>query len=145
MDLKEVLFSLAEADGASGNESPAAEKALKLLCEYCPDAKIVEGNVIGTFGNHKEGLPLLVLDAHIDQVGFVVTYITDEGFIKIGSIGGIEVLAMVERGRVGVVTGESEVPVEWEVQFGGEGELCAVVMYLLQVGGLPVAFGIGRP
>jgi endoglucanase len=90
MDLKEVLFSLAEADGASGNESPAAEKALELLCEYCPDAKIVEGNVIGTFGKHEEGLPLLVLDAHIDQVGFIVTYITEEGFIKFDQLGGID-------------------------------------------------------
>ena len=61
-----------------------------MLREYCPDAEIINGNVIGHFGAHKEGLPLLVLDAHIDQIGFIVTYITDEGFVKVGNIGGID-------------------------------------------------------
>ena len=90
MELKDTIVSLSQAYGASGNESPAAELALLMLRAYCPDAEIIGGNVIGTFGKKDESLPTLVLDAHIDQVGFVVTYITDEGFIKIGSIGGID-------------------------------------------------------
>ena len=90
MELKEALFSLAEAYGASGSESPAAELACGLLREYCPDARIVSGNVIGTFGEKREGLPSLVLDAHIDQIGFVVTSITDEGFVKLDQLGGID-------------------------------------------------------
>lgn len=90
MDIKKTVISLAEASGASGSEKCAAEIALNMLKEYCPDAKIKNGNVIGCFGTHKEGLPLLVLDAHIDQVGFIVTYITDEGFVKVGNIGGID-------------------------------------------------------
>jgi endoglucanase len=90
MELKEVLFSLAEAYGASGSESPAAELACELLSKYCPDAKIVGGNVIGSFGIKRDGLPHLVLDAHIDQIGFVVTSITDEGFVKFDQLGGID-------------------------------------------------------
>lgn len=90
MDIKKTVIALAEAGGASGSEECAAELALSMLREYCPDAEIINGNVIGHFGAHKEGLPLLVLDAHIDQIGFVVTYITDEGFVKVGNIGGID-------------------------------------------------------
>ena len=90
MDIKKTVTALAEAGGASGSEKCAAELALAMLREYCPDAEIINGNVIGRFGAHKEGLPLLVLDAHIDQVGFIVTYITDEGFVKVGNIGGID-------------------------------------------------------
>ena len=90
MDIKKTVISLAEACGASGSEKCAAELALSMLREYCPDAEIINGNVIGRFGTHKEGLPLLVLDAHIDQVGLIVTYITDEGFVKVGNIGGID-------------------------------------------------------
>ncbi len=90
MELKEVLFSLAEAYGASGSESTAAERACGLLRGYCPDARIVSGNVIGTFGAKREGLPHLVLDAHIDQIGFIVTSITDEGFVKFDQLGGID-------------------------------------------------------
>lgn len=90
MELKDMLFALSEKYGASGNESPAAELALEMLKEYCPDAEIIDGNVIGNFGVHRDGLPLLVLDAHIDQVGFIVTSITEEGFIKFDHLGGID-------------------------------------------------------
>lgn len=90
MDLKETIFALCRADGASGNEGNAAETALSMLREYCPEAEIIHGNVIGTLGETDESKPTLVLDAHIDQVGFIVTYMTDDGFIKVGDLGGID-------------------------------------------------------
>lgn len=90
MDLKDTIFALCGADGASGSEKKAAATALSMLREYCPDAEIINGNVIGTLGIRDESKPTLALDAHIDQVGFIVTYITDEGFIKVGNLGGID-------------------------------------------------------
>lgn len=90
MDIKNTVAMLSEAAGASGNESLAAELALDMLKKYCPDAEIKNGNVIGKFGKFNESLPSLVLDAHIDQIGMIVTYITDEGFVKIGNLGGID-------------------------------------------------------
>jgi len=90
MDIYETVKALCEVSGASGSEAPAEQLALSMLREYCPDAEIVSGNVIGSFGTHREGLPTLVLDAHIDQIGMIVTHITDEGFIKVGNIGGID-------------------------------------------------------
>ncbi|MDE5855217.1 MAG: M20/M25/M40 family metallo-hydrolase [Ruminococcus sp.] len=90
MDLKKVIFTLSESYGASGNESLAIEVALNMLRKYCPDAEIINGNVIGKFGIHSDNKLNLVLDAHIDQIGFIVTHITDEGFIKIGNLGGID-------------------------------------------------------
>lgn len=90
MDLKNTVFALSEAAGAAGDESAAAELALDMLKKYCPDAEIRSGNVVGHFGQFREELPTLVLDAHIDQIGMIVTYITDEGFIKVGNLGGID-------------------------------------------------------
>lgn len=90
MDIKNTVVMLSEAAGASGDESMAAELALDMLKKYCPDAEIKNGNVIGKFGEFNESLPSLVLDAHIDQIGMIVTYITDEGFVKIGNLGGID-------------------------------------------------------
>lgn len=90
MEIKEVLFMLSEAFGASGSESSAANIACGLLRKYCPDAHIYNGNVIGTFGEKREGLLHIVLDAHIDQIGFIVTNITEEGFIKFDQLGGID-------------------------------------------------------
>ena len=90
MELKKMITVLSEAYGASGNEEPAAELALGMLREYCPDAEIKNGNVIGRFGDFSDEKKSLVLDAHIDQIGMIVTYITDEGFIKVGNLGGID-------------------------------------------------------
>ena len=50
MDLKETIKVLAETAGPSGNEDAAAELALGMLKEYCPEAEIKNGNVIGRFG-----------------------------------------------------------------------------------------------
>ncbi|MBR3759727.1 MAG: M28 family peptidase [Ruminococcus sp.] len=90
MDLKKTIAELTEVSGASGNEARAAELAMNMLKKYCPDAAIINGNVVGRFGDFRSGLPSLVLDAHIDQIGMIVTNITSEGFIKVGNLGGID-------------------------------------------------------
>lgn len=90
MELKQTVFALSEAYGASGDECSAAALALEMLKKYCPDAVIVNGNVIGRFGIHNKSKLDLVLDAHIDQIGMIVTNITSDGFIKFGNLGGID-------------------------------------------------------
>lgn len=90
MNIQDTVIALSEACGASGSETAAAELALGMLREYCPDAEIRNGNVIGRYGAFADGRPHLVLDAHIDQIGMIVTYITDDGFIKVGNLGGID-------------------------------------------------------
>ena len=90
MDLKKTIAELTEVSGASGNEAPAAELAMNMLKKYCPDAAIINGNVVGRFGDFRSGLHSLVLDAHIDQIGMIVTNITGESFIKVGNLGGID-------------------------------------------------------
>ncbi|MBQ7007779.1 MAG: M20/M25/M40 family metallo-hydrolase [Ruminococcus sp.] len=90
MNIKAVIKNLVNSKGISGNENSVCETALNLLKEYCPDAYIKNGNVIGKFGSFKENRPHILLDAHIDQVGMIVTYITDDGFIKVGNVGGLD-------------------------------------------------------
>ena len=90
MNIKETLKQLLNAKGISGNEDSVCETALSILKEYCPDAYIKNGNVIGRFGDFIENRPHILLDAHIDQVGMIVTYITEDGFIKVGNVGGLD-------------------------------------------------------
>ncbi len=87
MDLKKLTMELADCDGVSGNEGNAAETAKKFLEPFVDECFIKNGNVIGRIGS---GEKRLLIDAHIDQIGFVVTGITDDGFIKIGNVGGID-------------------------------------------------------
>ena len=86
LELKNVIFDLSSADGVSGEESCAAQYALKYLKNYTDDCFIKNGNVIGNFGNRKNGTPHILIDAHIDQVGLIVTNIYESGFTNVGGI-----------------------------------------------------------
>lgn len=86
MNIENTLKALCSLPGVSGGERLAHETVLKLLREYAPDAKAdTFGNVTGTVGSGEK--PVLLLDAHIDRIGMVVTYIDDDGFIKVASCG----------------------------------------------------------
>lgn len=89
MDLEKSIMSLADARGVSGDETNAAELALSMLKSFTDDCFIKNGNVIGRLGC-KGAKPHILLDAHIDQIGFTVTHITDDGFLKIAGCGGID-------------------------------------------------------
>lgn len=88
MDINSMLYRLCSVDGVSGDERSASEIALSMLESYTDDCSIDDfGNVIGhikSTGNK----PKLLLDAHIDRVGLIVSFIDDNGFIKVGAVGG---------------------------------------------------------
>lgn len=89
MDLEKTIMSLADRDGVSGDEKAAAELALTYLKEYTDDCFIKNNNVIGRLGT-KGGKPHILIDAHIDRIGMVVTYITEDGFLKVSNCGGLD-------------------------------------------------------
>ncbi len=91
MDIKNTLRRLTAEAGVSGCENGAAELALSLLREYAPDAEIDScGNVTVVISSAKPGAKTLMLDAHIDQIGMIVTAIDNDGFIKVGFCGGAD-------------------------------------------------------
>ena len=88
MDILDTLKQLTSVTGVSGAECGAAESALGLLKKYAPDASIdASGNVTGLIRSGVPGAKTLMLDAHIDQIGLIVTYIDKNGFLKVGSCG----------------------------------------------------------
>lgn len=90
MELFERIRTLADASGVSGNETGAALTALEMLREFCPDAVYENGNVIGHLGVREPGKPHVLIDAHIDQIGMIVTDIEENGFLRIGDVGGLD-------------------------------------------------------
>lgn len=88
--LKALLTELCTVSGISGNESAIAELACEKLKAYCPDAHIVQGNVIGSTGSDDPEALHILLDAHLDQIGLVVTEITEDGFVCVGNVGGLD-------------------------------------------------------
>ncbi len=90
MNTKEMIFELINAVGVSGEEFSASAVAEKMLSQYCMTQTDFFGNVIGYLDEPDKTKPTLLLDAHIDEIGFIVTYITDEGFLKVSNCGGID-------------------------------------------------------
>lgn len=90
MDITEVLEELCSLAGVSGGETAAHDTALRLLKQYAPGAEADSfGNIVGyvNCGGKNADKPLLMLDAHLDRIGMIVTYIDDEGFLKVSGMG----------------------------------------------------------
>ncbi len=91
MELKDVIKELSEIDAPSGFEDAAAKRVSELLKPYVDEVRIDNmGNVLGFKGCGKKGAKRLLIEAHIDEVGFIVTGI-DEGFLKLSEIGGPDI------------------------------------------------------
>lgn len=96
MDIKETLKKLTGAVGVSGCEENAAITALELLREYAPEACAgALGNVTAIIKTSIPGAKTLMLDAHIDQIGMIVTCINDDGSLKAGACGGLDMRIML--------------------------------------------------
>ena len=96
MDLKQTLRILTEQNGVSGDELNASRTALELLKKHAPNAEIdAFGNVTAVIKCGNPEAKTLMLDAHIDQIGMIVTYIDDGGFIKVGACGGLDMRTML--------------------------------------------------
>lgn len=90
MNLKEVIFDLCRAHGVSGSEEPALELAKKYFEPFAEVSTDSNGNLYAELGN-PDADKIILLDAHIDRIGAIVTDINDRGFVKIDKCGGIDI------------------------------------------------------
>lgn len=90
MELYETLERLCPLAGPSGYENTVAQAA-KALLEPLVDEVAIDrlGSVIGVKRCGKPNAKRLLLDAHLDEIGLVVTGI-EEGFLRFGEIGGVD-------------------------------------------------------
>lgn len=88
MDLFSCLETLCASPSAGG--IPVASKAAEnLLREYAGEVRTDSlGNVFGIRRGNGDNLPMVMLEAHIDEVGFLVTSVGDEGFVRVAPCGG---------------------------------------------------------
>ncbi len=89
MQTYETIAFLSGLCSGSGREDAAGNVAAGLLRPFAPDAEYCDGSVVGHIGKIGQK-PSLLLCAHLDQVSFLVTDITEDGFLRIGAVGGID-------------------------------------------------------
>lgn len=103
------LRTLVDTPSPSGFEMPAQRVIREYLTPYADEIRIdVMGNLIATY--NPGGKPCLMLAGHCDEIGLMVRYITEEGFIHFAPIGGVDPQIVTGQkvhlhGRNGVVLG----------------------------------------
>jgi endoglucanase len=86
----DFLRRLVEAPSPSGYEQPAAAVYRDYVSQFTDDiATDVMGSVQARLAGTGDG-PTVMLAGHMDEIGFMVNYITAEGFIAFKPIGGVD-------------------------------------------------------
>lgn len=101
-----LLEELCLINGISGDEDRVRDYIISKLddnCEYKIDPL---GNLLVFKKGKNTPKNKVMVSAHMDEVGFIVTYVCDNGFLKFTSVGGFD--SKVAAGR-SVVVGENTV------------------------------------
>ncbi len=81
---------LIEAPSPSGFEQPAQRVIREALADVADDVRTdVMGNVVAHVKG-PQGAPRLMLAGHCDEIGFMVKYIDDQGYLFFAPIGGVD-------------------------------------------------------
>jgi endoglucanase len=112
--MKDMLKKISTAYGPTGNEGCVAKVIEEMVAPYVDEIRYdAMGNLIVTRKGSGEGKRIMV-SAHMDHIGFVVTHITEKGFARVHPVGGISKGNSVHRrivfenGVSGVLAAERE-------------------------------------
>ncbi len=93
----ELIKRLCALDGTSGDEGAVREFIISQIegkCEYKIDNL---GNIIAFKKGKKAPQKRIMLDAHMDEVGLIITSITSDGFLRFKTVGGIDTAVLMMR------------------------------------------------
>ncbi len=92
--LQEFLKDLCEISAPSGREKKVREYLIEKIGNKADCTVDKLGNLIVCKKGINETNKTVMLDAHMDEVGIIATYITLGGFVKFGCVGGIDPSAL---------------------------------------------------
>ena len=84
-----LLAELCEVAGAPGHENRVRKIVLREINGYADDVSIDNmGNIVAVRRGKKE--KKVMIGAHMDEIGFIVTHIDDNGFVYFHTLGGFD-------------------------------------------------------
>ncbi|MBR5774225.1 MAG: M42 family metallopeptidase, partial [Clostridia bacterium] len=106
----DLLKKLCELDAPSGSEGKVRDFILNEIKDYAECSVDSMGNIIAFKKGARTPAKRIMIDAHMDEVGFIVTSVDDGGYLRFTTLGGINPQAIVGRrvrfvkdGTIGVV------------------------------------------
>lgn len=100
---KKYLKSLLETPSVTGTEVKVASLVRERLASVADE---IETNVMGSVHACLKGTgnaPSVMISAHMDEIGLMVTYISDSGYLSVAAVGGVDA-AILPGMRVDVYT-----------------------------------------
>ena len=88
MNLADELYRLCNAPTVPGDEQFGGAYALGLLRQFMPADYDSTGSIIGENNGEGNGI---ILEAHLDTIGMIVTGVEDNGFVHADKCGGVDI------------------------------------------------------
>ena len=88
--LLQLIKKLVETPGPSGQEQDIRAAVREEIKGYADEIRTdALGNLIARVGTKKEGGMRVMVSAHIDEIGLMVTHVDDNGFARFLAVGGV--------------------------------------------------------
>lgn len=89
--MKALIKELSNMRGISGFEYLITDRIKEMFLPYADEVYTdALGSVIACKKCSKENAPRIMIEAHCDEIGLMVTSITDEGYITFANVGGVD-------------------------------------------------------
>lgn len=93
MDILKTLTAINACHGPSGDESGVADAIEAMARPYADD---IRRDVMGNLIVHKKGNgPRIMFAAHMDSIGFIVSFVEEDGKLRFGRLGGLDPYACI--------------------------------------------------
>lgn len=92
-----MLKELCLINGTSGDEGKVRDYIITQIKDYCEYSVDNMGSIIAYKKGKKAPKQKISINAHMDEVGFIVTGITDDGYLRFTSVGGIDSRVCLDR------------------------------------------------
>lgn len=102
----DYLEKLCLINGTSGREENVRDFIISRIADKADITVDPMGNVIAFVKGKERAKNKVMISAHMDEVGFIVRYITDDGFLKFTPVGGVDEKVIFGRS---VTVGECDV------------------------------------
>lgn len=120
MEFLEIMQKLNACHGPSGDEGQVAAAIREMAQPYVDE---ITTDVLGNLICHKKGSgPKVMFAAHMDSIGFIITHIDDNGYLRFGQVGGLSTHDLpgtpvrFRNGTRGVVAVQGKVePKDWKL------------------------------
>ncbi len=106
----DMLKELCLINGISGDEASVRDYIISKIKDKCTYEVDPMGNLLAFKKGKNTPKNKVMLSAHMDEVGFIITYICDNGYLKFTNVGGVDpkvavgrAVSIGENGVMGVI------------------------------------------